>query len=256
MSTGSSDEEREWAADKRAFVADQRDLIADDRDRVAGIRDDLADRRQAQLDAWERALEIRDTECGGSGDPEGLEKRTAARVERGHARWDRNVAEEERTLATGARDDATKRRDADPRPTRLAMAFAEIAEQLYDAADFDAVLTRIAETAVSTVAGCQMASVTLREPTGYRTAASTHPSARAVDEAQYQTLEGPCLDAVVTSTVYAESFPDDRWPHLGARPLQAGVASALSYRLSTAQRWCRGCRWRFSELLRHHSVCV
>ena len=49
-----------------------------------------------------------------------------------------------------------------PHPTtRLASAFAAIAEHLYAADSFDAVLLRIAETAVSTVAGCQMASVTL-----------------------------------------------------------------------------------------------
>ena len=41
------------------------------------------------------------------------------------------------------------------------MAFADIAEQLYDADSFDDVLLRIAEAAVSTIAGCRMASVTL-----------------------------------------------------------------------------------------------
>ena len=58
------------------------------------------------------------------------------------------------------------------------------------------------------------------------------PFARAVDEAQYESREGPCLDAVDASMVYAESFPDVRWPNLGMRPTESGVESVLSYRLS------------------------
>jgi hypothetical protein len=87
------------------------------------------------------------------------------------------------------------------------MVFADIAEQLYGADSFDDVLLRIADAAVSTVAGCQMASVTLSERSGYRTAASTDSAATAVDHAQYQAHEGPCLDAVNAPMVYAEAFP-------------------------------------------------
>ena len=64
-------------------------------------------------------------------------------------------------LPLHARDEATTRRLEATPTTRLASAFAAIAENLYAADSFDAVLLRIAETAVSTVAGCQMASVTL-----------------------------------------------------------------------------------------------
>ena len=47
LSTGSGDEERAWAADKRDFVADRRDGVADERDRVADSRDRTADDREA-----------------------------------------------------------------------------------------------------------------------------------------------------------------------------------------------------------------
>ena len=114
------------------------------------------------------------------------------------------------------------------------MVFADIAEQLYNADSFDDVLLRIAEAAVSTIAGCRMASVTLCERSGYRTAASTDPAATAVDQAQYQSHEGPCLDAVDAPMVYAQSFPDERWPTLASRPTESGVQSALSYRLAAA----------------------
>jgi hypothetical protein len=114
------------------------------------------------------------------------------------------------------------------------MVFADIAEQLYDADSFDDVLLRIAEAAVSTIAGCRMASVTLLERSGYQTAASTDRAATAVDQAQYQFHEGPCLDAVGAPMVYAQSFPDERWPTLASRPTESGVHSALSYRMAAA----------------------
>ena len=64
MSTGSGDEERAWAADKRDFVADRRDEVADERDRVADTRDRTADDREAELDEWERHLDARAAELG------------------------------------------------------------------------------------------------------------------------------------------------------------------------------------------------
>ena len=115
------------------------------------------------------------------------------------------------------------------------MAFADLAAQLYDADNLDGVLLRIAEATVSTVAGCEMASVSLAERSGYRTAASTDLAATAVDQAQYQAHEGPCLDAFDAPMVYAQSFPDERWPALASRPTESGVQSVLSYRLNPAR---------------------
>src|SRR5215207_7412684 len=235
VSTGSGDEERAWAAEKRDFVADRRDEVADERDRVAEIRDRTVDAREAELDEWERHLDARAAELGVS--DEGTEVSASgaeARAGRSQARQNREEARAERAIAAADRDEAVKRRQADAPPTRLAMVFAGIAEQLYDADSFDDVLLRIAEAAVSTVAGCRMASVTLVDRSGYRTAASTDSAALAVDQAQYQAHEGPCLDAIDAPTVYAQSFPDQRWPTLASRPTESGVQSALSYRLAAA----------------------
>jgi hypothetical protein len=235
VSTGSGDEERAWAADRRDFVADWRDEVADERDRAANTRDQTADDREAELDKWERQLDARAAEPGGPAEESGASaQRTEAHAGRSQARQNRDEARAKRTIAAADRDESTKRRQADAPPTRLAMAFADIAEQLYDADSFDDVLSRIAEAAVSTIAGCRMASVTLHERSGYRTAASTDPAATAVDQAQYQSHEGPCLDAVDAAMVYAQSFPDERWPTLASRPTESGVQSALSYRLAAA----------------------
>ncbi len=235
MSTGSGDEERGWAADKRDFVADRRDEVADERDRVADTRDRTADDREAELDRWEGHLDARAAELGVSGEESGASaERAEARAGRSQARQHRDEEQAKRTIASADRDESTKRRQADAPPTRLAMVFADIAEQLYNAGSFDDVLSRIAEAAVSTIAGCRMASVTLLEQSGYRTAASTDPAATAVDQAQYQSQEGPCLDAVDAPMVYAQSFPDERWPTLASRPTESGVQSALSYHLAAA----------------------
>jgi hypothetical protein len=234
VSTGSGDEERAWAANKRDFVADQRDEVADERDRVADTRDRIADDREAELDNWERQLDARAAGLGVFAEESGAVQRAEARAGRSQARQNRDDAQAKRTIAAADRDESTKRRQADAPPTRLAMVFADIAEQLYDADSFDDVLSRIAEAAVLTIAGCRMASVTLFERSGYRTAASTDPAATATDQVQYQSQEGPCLDAVDAPMVYAQSFPDERWPSLASRPIESGVQSALSYRLAAA----------------------
>jgi hypothetical protein len=235
VSTESGDEERAWAADKRDFVADRRDEVAEERERVADTRDRTADDREAELDKWEGQLDARAAELGGPAERSGASaQRAEARAGRSQARQNRDEARAKRTIAAADRDESTKRRQADAPPTRLAMVFADIAEQLYAADSFDDVLSRIAEAAVSTIAGCRMASVTLHERSGYRTGASTDPAATAVDQAQYQAHEGPCLDAVDAVMVYAQSFPDERWPTLASRPTESGVQSAHSHHLAAA----------------------
>jgi hypothetical protein len=235
MSTVPGDDERAWSADRRDFVADRRDDVADVRDEVARTRDRTVDAREKQLDAREQGLDARSGGSGGSdGDIDRSSRRVEARAARRLARHDQDEAQAERAIAAADRDESTKRREADASPTRLAMAFAEIAGHLYESSNVDEVFLRIAEAAVSTVAGCGMASVTLAEPRGYRTAASTDAAASTVDRAQYETDEGPCLDAVDAPVVYAQSFPDERWPALASRPNEAGVQSSLSLQLAPA----------------------
>jgi hypothetical protein len=145
VSTGSGDEERAWAADKRDFVADRRDEVADEREMVADTRDRTADDREAALDKWEGQLDARAAELGGPAERSGASaQRAEARAGRSQARQNRDEARATRTIAAADRDESTKRRQADAPPTRLAMVFADIAEQLYAADSFDDVLSRIA----------------------------------------------------------------------------------------------------------------
>ena len=235
MAAQSPDVERQWAAEKRDFVGDRRDELAGERDAAGDMRDLTADAREQALDQRERELDAREAELGlGRAFAAAPAQRVDARATRGQARQHRDASGLERRAAAGAREEATRRRLQAAPTTGLAAAFALIAENLYAADSYDAVLLRIAETAVSTVAGCQMASVTVSETGAYRTASTTDVTASAVDQAQYDAHEGPCLDAVDTPIVYAKSFPDNRWPTLASRPADLGAQSAASYRLTTA----------------------
>src|SRR5215207_3726846 len=197
MAGPSPDEERQWAAEKRDFVADWRDELAADREAAGDARDVTADARESALDERERQLDAWAAELGRPPHPaDAAAKRVDARAAREQGRQNRVELRTGRHAAGGARDEATRRRlEANP-TTRLALAFATIAEHLYAADSYDGVLLRIAQTAVSTVAGCQMASVTLTEQGAFQTAATTDSVASAVDQAQYDVREGPCLDAV------------------------------------------------------------
>lgn len=232
MAARSSDDERQWAAEKRDFVGDRRDALADDRDLVADLRDLVADAREHALAERERELVAREAQLGPPRGGEGAAQQAEALAARDQGRQEREQSAADRVDATRARDEATQRRVEATPSTHLASTFAAIAENLFAAESYDAVLQRIAEAAVSTVAECEMASVTVREDGVYRTASTTHVAASAVDDAQYEAREGPCLDAVDTTLVYAKSFPDNRWRTLASRPVDFGAQSVASYRLA------------------------
>jgi len=159
---------------------------------------DVAGARDAELDRWERELRLRAERLG----------------------WGAEASDEAKRIALPA------------------LVFAEIADQLYAADTYDEVLRRIAEAAVATVSGGDLASVTQRADGRYRTASSTSRRATAVDGEQFDAGEGPCLDALTKPLVEVPAFPDERWPVLGGRPRHHGVESSVSYRLGPTARDC------------------
>ncbi len=169
--TGKSDAARDWEADKRDFVADQRDSAADlrdeaadARDTMADARDDIADAREQQLQAWEQQLRARARHLGlvppDDGVDTGFEQAAAARDDAAADRAGRGV---ERERARQARDVARERRSAQRRDTLVAAAFAGIAEYLQESETAEQLLARIAEAAVTTIAGATSATVTIGE---------------------------------------------------------------------------------------------
>jgi GAF domain-containing protein len=95
----------------------------------------------------------------------------------------------------------------------------------------DPVLQQIAETAKAALASVDEASVTFTrgDDTGW-TVASTGELASALDEAQYATGNGPCMDASTAGEVLIiEDFhTETRWPDYVAKAGQTAGRSSLS----------------------------
>jgi hypothetical protein len=121
------------------------------------------------------------------------------------------------------------------RPYReVAVAFAEIARTLIAYRTVGGTLQRIVDFAVATVDGCDAAGISLRAGTEVTTPVWSDAIALDIDSVQYETGEGPCLDAITRGTmVYAEDLAEDlRWPLFGPRAVALGMRSPLSCRLS------------------------
>jgi len=109
-------------------------------------------------------------------------------------------------------------------------AFAELGHIKFSETSFDDVFERITDLARRTLPGADEASIThvLQRRPG--TAASTGELARRLDEAQYEQLSGPCLEAAAQDAVVSivDTGADDRWPGWAAMASSAGIGSALS----------------------------
>ncbi|MGH3183960.1 MAG: GAF and ANTAR domain-containing protein, partial [Streptosporangiaceae bacterium] len=112
-------------------------------------------------------------------------------------------------------------------------AFAGIARTLFSDPTVRGTLQQIVDFAVVTVEGCDVAGISLRIRAEVSTPVWSDPVAREIDTIQYETGEGPCLDAItLEATVYAEDLAgDSRWPTFGPRAAAAGMRSLLSCRL-------------------------
>jgi hypothetical protein len=116
----------------------------------------------------------------------------------------------------------------------VAVAFADISRTLFSDPTVGGTLQRIVDFAVATVEGCDAAGISLLAGTEVSTPVWSHPVALEIDSVQYETGEGPCLDAIAGETiVYAEDLADDqRWPLFGPRAVSLGMRSLLSCRLA------------------------
>lgn len=91
-------------------------------------------------------------------------------------------------------------------------------------------LLRVATLSCVTIPGCDVGSVTLwREGQPY-TVVSTDELAQRIDDAQYEVLEGPCLDASRSGETYviSDMRTDRRWPTFCAVAARRGALASLS----------------------------
>ena len=107
---------------------------------------------------------------------------------------------------------------------------AELASALLDNDALYDLLQRLTRLARHTVAGSHSASITVQEDGRFRTTNSSGPDAQEIDDAQYRDGDGPCLQAIRSSTQLEAEVSEtaDRWPGFTEEARRAGVRSVLS----------------------------
>jgi GAF domain-containing protein len=119
-------------------------------------------------------------------------------------------------------------------PGVLASAYGQLLGLLVEAPEIDAVLDKMVRLAADVVPAAAACGVTVRRDGQPFTAASTGELAATVDEIQYGTDEGPCLDALRRGTVIHvdDLTVDDRWDNYRPPAVAHGVTSSLSLPLT------------------------
>ncbi|MDA0632718.1 GAF and ANTAR domain-containing protein [Nonomuraea sp. MCN248] len=117
---------------------------------------------------------------------------------------------------------------------RLAVKLSELARHLREGAGVQETLDAIVRAGVDTIAGAEHAGVTVvRRRRTVETKASTDEVVREADRAQYETGQGPCLDAIYLERTVrvSDMSAERRWPAFVERARGLGVASMLSFQL-------------------------
>jgi transcriptional regulator with GAF, ATPase, and Fis domain len=140
-----------------------------------------------------------------------------------------------RVLLNYAREGVTA---AESSAGELAEVFAQVARSLLAEPSLEGVLGRICSVAVEVVPGCEHAATSIVRGRKIETLASTGHVPEQVDAIQYQTDEGPCLDAIREHEVFetGDLLLEDRWPRFAERAAaETGIHSMLSLRLYAEQ---------------------
>jgi GAF domain-containing protein len=113
--------------------------------------------------------------------------------------------------------------------------FAALAREFAKQPNLAATLEAIVVHTAATIEGAEHAAITIRRPGGkYQTIAATGDLPVRVDEIQYQTREGPCLQALTDHHVLRSDdlANDPRWPVFGRLVSgRSDVVSIMSHRL-------------------------
>ena len=112
--------------------------------------------------------------------------------------------------------------------------FAEIARTLLAEETLPATLTKICSLAVATIEGCDHAGITVVQTRKLSTEGASDDVPELVDGIQYESGEGPCLDAIRDHEVFQtdDLGKESRWPKFAQRAVdETGVHSMLCFRL-------------------------
>ncbi len=119
-----------------------------------------------------------------------------------------------------------------------AQAFAVIARALQSEGTAQQILQRIVDLGPELIEGCEQAGITTVVAGRMTTPATSGPGPVAVDRIQYETNQGPCLDALRKHAVFVtdDLTTETRWPLFASRAAkETGVRSMLSFRLFVDQ---------------------
>ena len=125
-------------------------------------------------------------------------------------------------------------------PLARLITTAEAVEGLRDlfAAEehLDVVARRVAETAVAAIPHADVVSITVLSWPNVRTAACTDEQALELDEQQYASGHGPCLEAALTRTPLRAIIDKEhqRWPEFVEAAQHIGIRASLSVPLVIA----------------------
>jgi serine phosphatase RsbU (regulator of sigma subunit) len=113
---------------------------------------------------------------------------------------------------------------------RLAAGLAELSGLLLSRAELPRTLGRVADLARDSMPGCDAVGVTVVQGERVETAACTDDVVQVVDGAQYDTGQGPCLDAIRHQRPYLirSMATERRWPRFTPAAVQAGIQASLS----------------------------
>jgi GAF domain-containing protein len=115
-------------------------------------------------------------------------------------------------------------------PMDPAEAFAQLGRIKLSDTNLSGVLDTIAALAKRTIPGADEVSVTLLRDSKAHTAAFTGELALNLDESQYKSGYGPCLDAAAAATTMSvpQMAEERRWPQWTSQALEQRVLSSLS----------------------------
>jgi GAF domain-containing protein len=99
-------------------------------------------------------------------------------------------------------------------------------------------LQRVSELTGQAIGPADFVGITLPVEGGNRTAVFTDPASPEIDQAQYDTGEGPCLDALRTRQVHSvdSTREDGPWPAFRRAAADHGIGSTLSLPLIVDDR--------------------
>lgn len=112
----------------------------------------------------------------------------------------------------------------------LRRSLAELSAFLVSDLSIADTLTRVSGLAVEAVPAAMFAGITMMVDDQVTTQAFSDPACPEIDQAQYESGRGPCLEAFRSgSMILVESLENDgRWPEFAAAALAHGVRSTLS----------------------------